>query len=310
MVLQRLYEAIAWRVDRLPEHPLADAVVAAWSYRERRGAWPNLVRPRRFNERLLRMMVTAEGRSSLRARISDKEWVKDFIRERVGDRYNIRTYAVLRNDDDIRRYAFPDDCAIKATHASGLVRLRRNAQPDVDRDELLRWLRVNYYREYREPNYRLLQPKVIVEELLHENGQPIPRDYKVFCFRGVPGFVMVNEGRFSVLHKTLYSPNWELLPFRLDCPQHDVARPHNLDEMLDVARRLSRGLSFLRVDLFSPDGRLRVGELTNFPDACGVPFDTPDTDIAAGRFFDEPHLPARAVFGRRAAAARWSRQPR
>jgi hypothetical protein len=303
-LLQRLYEAIAWRVDRLPEHPLADAVVAAWSYRERRGAWPNLVRPRRFNERLLRMMVTDEGRSPLRARISDKELVKQFIRERVGDRYNVATFAVLRSEADVRGYAFPDDCVVKPTHASGLVEFRQGGVPEVDRDALIRWLRINYYREYREPNYRSLEPKIIVEELLREDGQRIPRDYKVFCFHGVPGFVMVNEGRFASLHKTLDSPQWELLPFRLDCPQHDIPRPPNLDEMLDVSRRLAAGLSFVRVDLFSPGNDLRVGELTNFPDACGVPFDTPRSDEAAGRFFDEPHLPARQVFGRQGEARR------
>jgi hypothetical protein len=84
---------------------------------------------------------------------------------------------------EIDSYAFPPDCCIKSTHASGHVLLRRNNEP-VDRDMIKRWTTIDYYHLTREPNYRGLERKIIVEPIIFPGIDLI--DYRFICVDGEP----------------------------------------------------------------------------------------------------------------------------
>ena len=45
---------------------------------------------------------------------------------------------------------------------------------------------------------------------------------------------------------------------------HDIPRPEKLEEMLDIARRLSQGLRHIRIDLYAVKDRIFFGEMTFF----------------------------------------------
>jgi hypothetical protein len=288
-----LLDAIAWL---LPTR-LGESLYGRHKHRQLFGEWPNLARPRRFAEHILRLKLD-EARSPLRTRITDKELAKDFIRSRVGDGLTARTIAVLRSKQQVLDYRFPDDCAIKATHTSGNVFLRRDGA-SVDLQRILRWFDRNYYYEGREPNYRPLQPKVIVEELLTEIGGEAPRDYKVFCFQGVPAFIQVDTDRFTDHRRNLYSTRWKELDCAIRYPRSatPTRRPARLDQMLSLASRLSDGFSFLRVDFFVVEGRLVVGELTNHPDGGGTIFTPERADRQMARLFVDPRTDIERLVG-------------
>ena len=76
-----------------------------------------------------------------------------------------------------------------------------------------------------------------------------------------------------------YSPSGNLLPFGeaefLPDFSHIEVLPNNLDEMIAIAEKLSRGLKFLRVDLYNVNGRIYFGELTFYP-AAGLKAFTPE----------------------------------
>jgi hypothetical protein len=46
---------------------------------------------------------------------------------------------------------------------------------------------------------------------------------------------------------------------------HEPSRPAQLDEMLEVARRVAGDIDFVRVDLYLEGGKVYVGELTLYP---------------------------------------------
>jgi hypothetical protein len=250
------------------------------------GQPPKLLRPHRFRDRLLRIMLSADGRSRLRTRITDKEHLKEFVAERLGPNMTPKTYAVFTSVDALLRSDLPDQCAIKTTHDSGGIVLRRNGEP-IDVTKLSARLADNYYMRAREPNYRSLKPKLLVEELL----QGDPPDFKFFCFRGVPAFVQVDVGRFTRHERAFYSPRWKRLGFTMNYPSPtaEVSRPAAFTRMLDVARELARGFSFIRVDLYEVNGRVLVGELTNFPEATLMKFSPDSADFLIGSLFDDPY---------------------
>ena len=54
--------------------------------------------------------------------------------------------------------------------------------------------------------------------------------------------------------------------------QYEVSpdKPDNLDEMLEVARKLSKAFKYVRVDLYEIDGNVKFGEMTFTPmSGCG-----------------------------------------
>jgi hypothetical protein len=232
-----------------------------------------------FNDMMFAVLVGPELSRPERIRITDKELVKGFIAERVGDDLNVPTIAVLRSREEAAAFAYPDRCVIKPTHSSGRWIIRRDGEP-VDRDRIAAWFDENYYRVHRERNYRPLQPKVIVEDFAL--GTPDPDNYKVYCVDGEPRLFHVNIDMHGRDRKTYYDRDWVEQPFVIDNhPRVDVPRPANLDRLVDVARRLSAGFPFLRVDMYSDGARIAVGELTNCSGAALGVFHPPEGEEVA-----------------------------
>ena len=63
-----------------------------------------------------------------------------------------------------------------------------------------------------------------------------------------------------------FDTDWNVLPFNLFTPLEqpdDIPRPKNLEKMVEVARTLSQGIPFVRVDLYAlNDGTIKFGEMT------------------------------------------------
>ncbi|MBP1626285.1 MAG: hypothetical protein H6Q00_760 [Holophagaceae bacterium] len=192
---------------------------------------------------------------------SDKELVKVYIRDTVGEDYNVPTLGICKNLEAVQAFDFPERCVIKPTHMSGEVILRLNGEP-LDLERIKGWFRSNFYDRWREQNYRDLEPKVIVEPLLFDRVDV--DDLKVFCFRGEPKVIQVDMDRRTRHLRSLYSTEWELLPYTI---AHPVARkvdpPANLSEMLSLATRLSEPFPFVRIDFYNDGKRIYVGEITH-----------------------------------------------
>ncbi len=284
----------------LPMNRFGDFLWAYLIHRVRFGKFPHLKGPGRFSEHLLRIKLSDDGKNPLRVQVSDKELVKDYVRDKLGEGFTPNTLAILHSKEDLRSYSFPKICIIKPTHAAGKFILHSSDSNEINYSEIDSWFDTNYYYAAREPNYRSLVPKVIIEELIVEPGRQVPRDYKFFCFHGVPAFIAIQQDRMEGLKINYYSTNWVELNFcrcEYERSSSYVDRPKKLEQMLEIARILSKDFSFIRVDLYQIGEKTLVGELTNFPDACTSRFTPESADYAAGRLFDEPNLDVETLFG-------------
>ena len=195
----------------LPTTGWGDYVYTLISYVFRLRRIPRITNPRLFNDHLLRLKLSRALSDPLRQFITDKEYVKQYIRGSVGEEYTLTTFAVLRTDVEIDRFTVDHvPCVIKPTHLSGssiLFCFDRDVR--IDRHKMKQWLRCDYYRRSREINYRYLQPKVIVEEFFSTDGRTVPQDYKFFCFRGVPKLIQVDSNRFTAHTRNFYDTGME-----------------------------------------------------------------------------------------------------
>ena len=161
----------------------------------------------------------------------------------------------------------------KPTHSSGRVKVCFSPDSFPQPELLKRWLTPALYKKTREPNYKFLKPKIIVEEFVSHDGMTIPDDYKIFCFHGVPKFIQVDSDRFTGHTRNFYDTEWRRLDVEWNYPNRllDHPKPEALIEMLEVASELSVPFDFIRVDLYAIGKKLWVGEITNCPEnASGV----------------------------------------
>ena len=93
-------------------------------------------------------------------------------------------------------------------------------------------------------------------------------DYKLCCFGGEPKVIIYIMNRYVDADERIicFDTDWNVLPFNLFTPLEqpdDIPRPKNLEKMVEVARTLSQGIPFVRVDLYAlNDGTIKFGEMT------------------------------------------------
>ena len=277
----------------------------AWGNREfcrrrflrRQGRRPNPRKPERLTDYLYRIKTDGSLLDPLCQFVTDKEFAKQYIENVVGPGYAPETYRVLRNTDDVMAFV-PDriPCVLKPTHLSGPIIFHTDPDGLPESNTLLEWLHRERYRSTREANYRHLRPKIIVEEFLSEDGLSVPKDYKLFCFHGVPKLIQVDSDRFGEHMRNFYDTGWNRLPMTFRYPGGPGdERPRLLEEMLSVATRLASRFSFVRVDLYASGAHVRAGELTFCPEGANAPILPPTADIELARLFDPDYrLDARA----------------
>lgn len=239
-----------------------------------------------FNDILYRIKTTDEIIDPLRVFVSDKEFVKLYVKAVAGDQFNVPTVKVLRTIEEVKSYQFPSDCCIKPTHLSGKVILRRRNSP-INFEEIDRWLKRTYYHTTREVNYKTLQHKVIVEPLVFDNDNIC--DYKIFCNNGKPKLIQVDIDRYIDHTRKFYSPDWTEMPFSLLYPRSSrpLEKPKNLDKMLSLASLLSSHFNFVRIDLYSNGDDCLVGEITNCPENATGNFIPKSAEIIASNMIFE-----------------------
>jgi hypothetical protein len=282
-----LIRGLAWIIRRyrrnLPMTYWGDYLIHVERFMTAHGRFPG--EPYRgFHDTLFHVKAGRECLHPMRKAISDKQEVKRYIAETIGQHHNVPTVAVLRDRAQILGFDYPARCVIKPTHGSGET-LFRKAGEHLDLGKIVAWLEMDYYRLTRERNYRGLTPKVIVEPFAFE--QDAPDDYRIFCVNGVPKVIFYDQNDDTIQRfRSVLDVNWRQLPFSLKCEQRPPPeRPRCLDAMLEAAAKLSKPFTFIRVDFYTDGDRFCVGELTNCHAAAMQTFVPPESEQCADEFF-------------------------
>ena len=263
-----------------------------WRFRQAFGRELDLQNPRTFNEKL--QWLKLHDRTPLHTVCADKYTVRTYVADRIGPQYLIPLLYHTRDPYEIRPENLPEPpFIIKTTHGSGgvtIVRDKAAADWERIRRSLRRLLRYNHYYCTKEWQYRHIPPRIIVEPLLAAEAGVVPTDYKFYCFHGKPEVIQVIAGRYVDARECFYSPDWRPLNFRLCYPflQSPWKRPDHLEQMLDVAARLSADFYHARIDLYDEYGHVFFGEITYHSDSGFSRFDPPEWDRRLG---DLLHLP-------------------
>lgn len=252
----------------------------------------NLKNPKTFNDKLQWLKI--HDRNPNYVRMVDKYEAKKYVAEYIGEEYVIPTLGVWDSFDEIDFDQLPDRFVLKCTHDSGgLVICRNKNELDLKqaKSKINMSLKNNYYWNAREWPYKNVVPRIIAEQYMESDGDEELIDYKFFCFNGEPRFLYVSHGlaRHETATIDFYDLNYQRMPFkRTDYKSSaiDAQKPKTFENMVSLAKKLSQGIPFVRVDLYEINGKNYFSEITFFPCAGWMPFDPPEWDSILGDYID------------------------
>lgn len=252
----------------------------------------DLSSPKLFNEKL--QWLKLYDRRDIYTDMVDKYKVREFIKNAVGESYLIPLLGVWDSPDQIDFDSLPDRFVIKCNHNSGLGMYICTDKSTADfskiRRDLAAGLAEDYYSKFREFPYKNVSKKIIAEQYMEDTSGGLI-DYKVHNFNGEPKVVLVCKDRFSAngLTEDFYTADWEHMPLkRPDIPnsKDPMPRPRQLNEILELSKKLSEGIPFVRTDFYIINNRVYFSEITFFPGSGFAPFEPDEWDKTFGDWID------------------------
>ena len=252
----------------------------------------NLANPRTFNEKL--QFLKLYDRKPLYTTLVDKYAVKEYVANEIGGQYIVPTLGVWDKFDDIDFEKLPNQFVLKCTHDSGgliVVKDKKTLDIASAKKKIDPCLKRNFYYENREWPYKNVPPRIIAEKFLDDNGH-VPIDYKIYCFNGEPYKVMLCLDRDKDEPTKFYSFDfkWNLLRHNIrgkKAPEgFTLPKPQTLDLMYESAKKLSKGIPFVRADFYDLNGHMYFGEMTFYPDSGFDSAILPEIDQLYGSMID------------------------
>ncbi len=282
---KQFYAAFTYLCSIIPDRPYLKMM-----YRIRTGNRLHLNAPQTFNEKI--QIIKLNEKYDNHSYMVDKYEVRRYISEKIGEEYLIPLIGVYEKYEDIDIDSLPEEFVVKCTHDSGSV-VVCNGKEDLvnNRTRIEKALKRRYYLSSRDYSYKGIKPRIVIEERMHSSDGGDLRDYKFYCFEGVPTFLYISEGLqdHSTARISFYNMDFSAAPFKrtdYEPLQYAPERPSVYDEMCKVASILSEGLHFVRVDLYEIDGKVYFSELTFAPCGGYMPFDPKEWDKKLGEYLN------------------------
>lgn len=273
---------------------LPDKQYISLKYRLKMHKKMNWKNPRTFNEKL--QVLKLQNHNPLYTRMADKYEVKSLVSKVIGPEYVIPTLGVWEKFEDIDFDLLPNQFVLKCTHDSGgLVICLDKTRFDIERakKKICACLRRNYYIYCREWPYKAIHPRIIAEPYIEDAATNELRDYKFFCFDGVPKALFIATDRQKENEDTkfdFFDMEFRHLDIRNGHPNANElpAKPKNFQLMKELAGKLSEGIPHVRVDFYEVNGAVLFGELTFFHWGGMMPFEPEKWDRIFGDWIKLP----------------------
>lgn len=289
---QKLRFAIVNALSFLP-----DKLMLALQYYVKFHRKCNFDNAQRWTEKL--QLYKMYYRNPLLGSCVDKYEVRRFIEEKGLSNTLTKLYAVYNNAEEIDINKLPDSFVLKTTDGGGglnVVLVSDKTKIDLPKikSEFNTWMgrfKLGAVPAGREWAYsQIKSTRIVAEELLinRENPEAGIEDFKILCYHGEPKYIIVDKDRYIDHKRNFYDTEWNRVDVTTDHEQFDTPypQPKNFDEMLRIAKILSKDFPFVRVDLYNVEGKIYFGELTFYPWTGYVQF-TPDSfDFELGKLMD------------------------
>ena len=251
----------------------------------------NLEDPKTFNEKLNWLKIYYHN--PIMPMLADKFAVKEIVAKLIGQEYVVNNYGVWDDFDDIDFNKLPDKFVLKTTNDSmGVIVCKDKKSFDVlaAKKQIGKGSKSNYFYAKREWVYKDIPRRIIADQYLEDGTGMQLRDYKFWCFNGVPKYMYFTiKGEKS--YENFYDMDFNIVDidhgFKRFVPE--FVRPEAYEEMKHLAEIISKDLPFARIDFFYVKGKVYFGEVTFYDWAGMRAFSNYDTDLKLGELITLPN---------------------
>lgn len=256
----------------------------------------DLVNPQTLDEKILKLKLERYASDPLIKQCADKFAVRDYVKKAGCDDILVPLIASYDSVDEIEWEMLPNSFAMKWNFGCGFNIICPD-KSKLNIDEATKQMRVwgrdrSYYLDYSEMQYKDVKKKIIIESFLKPESGVLPADYKVYCFNGVPRYILLCVGRNKDIHPKFYffDTNWELARINNDSKnapaEFSYPKPKCFDKLIYCAETLSRPFEFVRADFYVVNDHLYFGELTFTPAGAMDVNRLPETNILFGKLLN------------------------
>lgn len=284
-------------LNRMAKYIKNDEKYLKWHWYIITGRKLDLENPQTFNEKI--QWLKLYNRRPEYTNMVDKYEAKKYVEAILGKDYLIPTIGVWEDVNNIDFNSLPDRFVLKTTHDGGgvgvfVVRDRSRLNVEDIKNKIVQSLKTNHYATQREWVYKNINPRIIAEEYKEDETGNL-NDYKFFCFNGEPKVLFYASDRYNKKGESpkfdYYDMNLNHLPVKSH--GHDNAKNHlkpfpEFEAMKDIARKLSKDIPFVRVDLYKVQGKIYFGELTFYHDSGTVALEPKEWDYTFGSWLNLP----------------------
>lgn len=235
----------------------------------------NIDSPSTFNEWIQWLKVNmTEEELALKTELADKYAVRDWVADRIGNDCLIPLVGgPWKRGEDIDFDALPEKFVLKANHGSGMnlvVKDKSILDKEMAVRECNKWINTLFGWLGIEAQYFHI-PKCIIAEKYIEQSNGDLMDYKIHCFHGRPRIIQIIGERDFQSHtakEAFFDMDWKrgnLMYHTYEQYEESPARPKRLNEMVNIAEKLSSGFQYVRVDLYEVNDKIYFGEMTFTP---------------------------------------------
>lgn len=232
----------------------------------------NLKNPKEFNEKLMYLKLNNYNYNELVWKCSDKYLMRDYCyscgipKENMTEIIKIYDNAIEINFDEL-----PNKFAIKCTNGQGFNiicedKSKLNYKKAIKK--LDKWSKTKFGYESAELHYTHIKPRIICEKFIETIENEYPIDYKFYCFNGIPKIILVCINRKKGYKTEFFDMEWRRQYFRENESETIIEKPKSFNEMVDIAKKISKEFPFVRIDLYEYNEKPVVGEMTFTPAAC------------------------------------------
>lgn len=233
----------------------------------------NLKKPQLFDEKIQWLKIN-EYNKHIYTLCADKVKVRNYVKSKGLENILNKIIGIYDNTDTIDWDSLPQKFVLKWNFGNGfniICHDKKTINKEKVFDKLNKWGKVKSHLIHAELQYKDIPKKIICEKFLSGKTEgKLPDDFKVYCFNGIPKYILVCEGRNEGRPKFyFFDTNWQLQKINKDsinAPENwSLEKPKNLDKLLSYSKILSEDFKFVRVDFYIVDNSIYFGELTFSP---------------------------------------------
>lgn len=235
------------------------------------GKFINFKNPVGYNEKL--QWLKLNNKRPEYSKLVDKFAVREHIEKELGSEYLFPLLGHYERFEDIDFDALPEKFVLKCNHDSGSTKIVTKSELTKEKMKELKKhfntrVRRDFYHAGREYPYKGIKPYIMAEQLMTYDDAPDKsiEDYKFFCFDGVPKVVLIATDRQTDCRFDYFDMDFNHLDIIDHHPHADkpIPKPECFEEMKELAARLSKGMTTVRMDFYEINGKIYFGEYTFF----------------------------------------------